>query len=142
MANGIERKYRLITIVCIIIALLGRLFSFGLGFIFFLIIIFPIHSLIFAKINSKIVKTFKQSNNYKIGFWISCISFVLAYIFLPDYTNIDSSMDAHAFFGMIMDMNVLNKLHDFALLCFLLNVVSMGVNCLIIMDMKDEGKIN
>ena len=82
----------------ILLSFLARLFTFGWVFIMFILFVFPLYAALFFLSNRLILENFKKNSYFTFLFYSSCITFMLPWLFYPDYGDIGGKV---AFFGLI-----------------------------------------
>ena len=135
MGKGLKNKYIVIIFLCVVFAIVAKLCNYGFLALYPFSIILPIHSIIFIGSNYKSISNCTKSKKCRTIFCLSCASFVLAYLFLPDYPKLE---DVSCIFGMITDPVMSSRLGYVSLLFFIINVVSIVLEILFITNSKME----
>lgn len=132
-----SKKYIVIIFLCVVFAIVAKLCNYGFLALYPFSIILPIHSIIFIASNYKFISDCKKTKKYRT-FWLSCTSFVLAYLFLPDYPKIETTS---CIFGVITDSTMVSRLGYVSLLFFVINVVSVVLEIVFVTNSK-MGELN
>ena len=93
----------IISIICILIVASTWLFNLGWLRLFMSVVVIP-HSVIFVFMNLYSAKYFDISKKVKMLNALFVFTFVIAYVFMPDSSDINS----YAFWGLVHDEQVLN----------------------------------
>ena len=115
-----SKMYKIIMVICIILAIIFKFCNLGFFTILF-VGFFPIHSLLFVYSNLKFLDACKNNKFGNIIFFACSLSFVLAYLFLPDDSGFDSDTPGHVFFGLLQSFEAVEKFGFYSMICFAIN---------------------
>ena len=135
MDKSLKNRYIVIIFLCFVFAIVAKLCNYGFLALYPFSIILPIHSIFFISSNYKLIKGCIELKKYKTIFCLSCASFVLAYLFLPDYPKLE---DVSCVFGVITDPVMVSRLGYVSLSFFVINVISIVLEILFITNSKME----
>lgn len=101
--SKIEIFYNSISVICIIVAFLNTIYTPGWLWLF-IFTLGPVHAIFFFFSNYYLAKYAKKSVLTNLLFWISCITFTMIYVLMPEFNDISS----YAFFGTIYDTKTID----------------------------------
>lgn len=122
-----SKKYKIIMAICIVFAVIFKICNLGF-FIIPFVGFFPIHSLFFVISNSKFLDVCKNKRFGNIMFLLCCLTFVLAYLFLPDDGGRDGDTPGYVFFGIFNSFEAVEKFGFYSMICFVINGFLMLFN--------------
>lgn len=98
--------YKIIPIICVVISILVRLFT--PGWLWFVVgTLGQVHVVLFIMSNENVSKYVNKSLLPNLLFWLSCITFTMIYVLLPDFDD----TSAYAICGLIQDEKTLDILN-------------------------------
>ncbi len=114
----IKYDYNIISLICISIAIIVRIFT--PGWLWFLIVgIGPVHAILFVLSNYKISQFANKSFLANFLFWLSCITFTMIYVLLPDFSDTSS----YAICGLVQDSKTIDILYIIVKYCIFINLI-------------------
>ena len=127
----------IMSIICILIVASTWLYNLGWLRLFMLIVAIP-HSVIFVFMNLYSAKYFDKSKKVKILNAVFVFTFVIAYVFMPDSSDINS----YGFWGLVHDEQILNIAEFISIIGFVGHITIFVIQLLQIEKIKKIFKEN
>lgn len=138
--NSIKIKVIITSVLCIVIAGVSWILNFGwIRFIMTFMLIPFIHAIVFFLINLFTSFHINKSNNLKLFNFLYCITYLLAYLFLPDGGDVGGM---YVFFGLIHSdwfVDISGSISTFAFIC---NIVLSVLQIIYLLKARKTNLIN
>ena len=121
----------IISIICILVVASTWMFNLGWLRLFMSVVVIP-HSVIFVFINLYSAKYFDKSKKLKMLNVFFIFTFVIAYVFMPDSSDINS----YGFWGLIHNEQILNIAEHISTTGFIGNIATVIMQILEIEKIK------
>ena len=121
----------IMSIICILVVASTWLFNLGWLRLFMSVVVIP-HSVIFVFMNLYSAKYFDKSKNIKILNMLFIFTFVIAYVCMPDASDINS----YGFWGLVHNKQILNVAEFISTIGFIGNIVTLVMQILKIEKIK------
>ncbi len=124
-------KTILLSIISILVVIATWVFNLGWLRLFMTVVLVP-HIVLFVFMNLYSTKYFDNSKRIKILNIFFILTFLVAYVFMPDGDDIRS----YAFFGLVHNENILNIAEIISTVAFVGNVVTFIMQIVVIEKIK------
>ncbi len=116
-----KTKTRIRSIVSILIVASTWIFNMGWLRLLFMPVIAILHSVIFFCVNLYSADYFSKSRRIKVLNGIFVVTYLIAYVFMPDSDDICS----YVFWGFVNNENILNIAESISVVAFVGNIVTL-----------------
>ncbi|MEE0944014.1 MAG: hypothetical protein UIM24_00995 [Clostridia bacterium] len=127
----------IMSIICILVVASTWLFNLGWLRLFMSAVVIP-HSVIFVFMNLYSAKYFDKSKKVKMLNVIFVFTFLIAYVFMPDSSDINS----YGFWGLIHDEQILNVAELISTIGFIVHITTFVIQLLQTEKIKKISKEN